>query len=293
MIVDALKHLASAKEQMLPLSRLNTHEAFQPRFDRIVPRRDQAHVQRSSTEHIDSLRLKLAGADQEQLIPVLVAEIADSPHADMVMGLYVIDGHHRLQAYRSANRKTIPARICAMDYQDAVMASKLANCDDRSLRMHDEQQRDSAWQYLAHVTQRGSAPLPDGESLRKIGARFGIGKNTVAYMLKCLPEVNIEDYNCIGIDPGTGWPRWQCVRQSKSNWKMQNASPDQRAEYEALMLINKVSDLVERASLAARTRVKSILADDKMLSSSQADAWAYLADLVDLHDPPMLSPQGH
>ena len=98
MTEDLLGQIDAAEAVMLPLSRLKTHEAFQPRFERIVPLRDRGQVMRNSGEHIDSLSMKFCQSKEAQLDPIRVAQIAaDDP--SMPVGYYVVDGHHRVQAY--------------------------------------------------------------------------------------------------------------------------------------------------------------------------------------------------
>jgi hypothetical protein len=87
--------------------------------------------------------LALKASHDVQLEPLLVAEIEGR--------LGVVDGHHRLKAYRRAQRETIPAPVMPMNRQQAVLVSKLLNCADRALEMHPEQRRDVAWQYLVVV----------------------------------------------------------------------------------------------------------------------------------------------
>lgn len=219
MIAVALQSLESAEVQMLPLRQLSTNEAFQPRVERIVPFRDRSRVTNGSSSQVDSLRLRLESSQEVQLDPIWAIEIADSGDARIPDGLYVVDGHHRLTAYGQAQRKSIPVCACSSDFRTAVLISKLVNCSGRALEMHGEQKRDAAWQYLAAVTQQGAIDPPDGQSLRVIGGRFGVSKNTVASMLRQMKDVVVSDYSSVAIDPGTGYPRWRWVREHNAPWK--------------------------------------------------------------------------
>jgi len=200
----ALQRLKAAEVQRQPLAVLKTDDTFQPREARVVPFKDQVKGERRSEEHIGTMRLALEAAHSIELEPVLVAQVEGV--------LYVVDGHHRLKAYSRAQRETIPARVLPMTRTGAVLVSKLVNCSERALEMHPEQKRDAAWQYLAAVTHRGARGLPEGESLRAIAGRFGIGKDTVRTMLRKLPDVNPRDWQGAALDSGTGWPRWKDIR---------------------------------------------------------------------------------
>ena len=169
-VKQALQQLRTANVQTLPLSALKTDDALQPRVIRMVPFKAQGGVEGRSEEHIGSMRLALEASHSIQLKPVLVAEIEGS--------LFVVDGHHRLKAYKQAKRETIPARVCPMDLQRAVLVSKLVNCIERALPMHSEQRLDAAWQYLAAVSDRGSREMPP---VRTIVGLFGIGYGTARH----------------------------------------------------------------------------------------------------------------
>jgi ParB-like chromosome segregation protein Spo0J len=229
-IIEALKQLESAEAQMLSLSQLSTDAVFQPRIERIVPIRDQARVEKGSAAQIDSLRLKLESSQQEELDPIWAIEIAGSGRDKMPDGLYIVDGHHRLAAYKLAKRAAIPVCICSTDFRTAVLVSKLVNCKDRALEMHAEQKRDAAWQYLAAMTLQGAIELPKGQSQRTIAGRFGVTKNTVGRMLQRMKDVDVRDYSDVALDPGTGYPRWRWVREHNSPWKHALAAIDGEAK---------------------------------------------------------------
>ena len=232
-----LQRLQGAKVKQLPLPTLKTDDTFQPREARIMPLKDHARAERRSEEHIGTLRLALEATQSVQLEPVLVAEV------DGV--LYVVDGHHRLKAYRRAMRETIPARVLPMTRTGAVLVSKLVNCAERALPMYPEQCRDAAWQYMAAVTHRGTTGLPEGETLRTIAGRFGIGKDTAQRMLRKLPEVNPSDWQGHAVDSGTGWPRWKSVREWPQREHDVEMTMEQLLRREAEKTVKKMGALMD------------------------------------------------
>lgn len=240
-IEQALQRLQVAEVQRLPLTSLKTNEALQPRETRMVPVKDQARVEKRSEEHTGTIRLALEAAQSIELEPVLVADVSGV--------LYLVDGHHRLKAYRLAQRENIPARVMPMKYLEAVMVSKLVNCSERALEMHAEQKRDAAWQYVAAVTRRGATGLPVGESLRTIAGRFGISKDTAQRMIRKLPEVNLKDWSSAALDTGTGFPRWRYVREAGAGWHDMKEKMDmsQRIQHEAEKLARKMGALMDKA----------------------------------------------
>ncbi|MFK2904838.1 ParB-like nuclease domain-containing protein [Dyella ginsengisoli] len=277
-IEQALQRLQSADVQMLPLAELKTDDTFQPREVRMVPFREQAGVERRSEDHIAVMRLALEAAQGTELEPVLVADVQGSR--------YVVDGHHRLTAYRRAQRETIPARVMPMDRAQAVLVSKLVNCAGRALEMHAEQRRDAAWQYLAAVTKRGAVSLPTRESTRTVGALFSVSHSTVARMLRKLPEVNPRDWSTAAFDPGTGFPRWRYVREAGAGWQdmKERLDVEQLTQHEAEKFARKVGALIEKTSPEAVRRAWQMLGIEAQLEAVNEDMRDFAADTAESMD---------
>jgi len=160
----------STEPETIGIDSIQTDAAYQPRNIILVPFKDRGKEERASEQHTADLAARLeCGGNLE---PVLVARIDGM--------LMLIDGHHRLGAYQKAGRTHIPARIRDSTKRQAFVVSKAANCDGVKLRMHNEQRREGAWQYLALKTKRGRQELPKGISLRGIGRTFGVGHNTIS-----------------------------------------------------------------------------------------------------------------
>lgn len=207
---EALAALRRGTHRMVAVGSLATDEALQPREGRMVPYREQGTVAARSEAHVGTMRLALEAGASVELEPLLAAEVGNK--------LLVIDGHHRLRAYTLAQRPMVPVRTAPMSLHAAVILSKLANTDARAMEMHPQQRLDAAWQYLAHITERGCRPLPPGESLRTVSGRFGVGRGTVARMVDKLPGVIPSTFAEAANDPGTGFPRWRYVREHGAGW---------------------------------------------------------------------------
>lgn len=284
-IWETLDKLRTAEVCMLPLSDVKTDTCLQPRNSRLVPYKDKGRVEHRSSDHSTMLGLVLDCAQDAQLEPIWVADIPCSLKPDRAGGLYVVDGHHRLTAYKTAKREAIPARVLPMDFATAVLLSKPVNCTGRALDMHREQRLEAVWQYLAAATERGAKSLPDGESVRVIGRAFGVGHSSVARMQAQLRRVNLDDYPVKTCDPGTGWPHWRYVRQPKSIWQTPSELlPDmERVEREAGRLARIIVDLMDKSSYEARARALEILANEEIEVSDPVDAVNFLADVVRPH----------
>lgn len=273
---QALQRLQAAEVQHVPLTTLQTDETLQPRDARMVPLRDRGRVEVRSTEHVGTMRLVLEAAHSIQLEPLLVAKFDRA--------LFVVDGHHRLKAYRQAGRDKVPARVMHMDRRMAVLVSKLVNCGSRALEMHPEQRRDAAWQYVAHLTRQGANELPSGESLRTIAGHFGISKDTVSNMLRKLPKVNPKAYPIEQCDSGTGFPRWKAVR----DWRKQNEDDDQGeqpmslerwTQREAERVAKKLGMLESGTTAEAWKLALMMYAAEAKLEAANDDTRTFLAEI--------------
>lgn len=264
-----LARLRAAEPQLLRVSTLQAQEALQPREMRMVPFRDQGRVEARSEEHIGHMRLALEAGQGVELEAVLVADVDGAR--------LVVDGHHRLSAYRRAHRSIIPCRVQAMTMSQAVILSKLVNCSDRALEMHAEQRRDAAWQYLAAITNRGAMELPSGESLRTVAGLFGIGKDTVRSMLRQLPKVDPKGWSETAFDPGTGFPRWRYVREGKGGWHDMRAEIDmeQMTQHQAKKLAKKLATLMDKTTPEVVRRALQMLEIEAVMEAGSPDRQAF------------------
>lgn len=271
---EALEALKAAEVQHLSVATLQTDDALQPREARMVPFRDRGRVEMRSEEHVGTMRLALDAAHTVELEPLLVGEIDG--------GLFVVDGHHRLKAYQGARRETAPCRVVPLGRQQAVMASKLVNCSERALEMHAEQKRDAAWQYLAAATKQGARELPEGESLRSVGSRFGINHETIRTMLRRLPNVNPRDFREEAKDAGTGFPRWRYVRTAGAGWQdmEQKMTREQLEQHHAEKLATKVGKLLYDAPEGVMRRALEMLANETKLETLVSDARGMLEEIA-------------
>ena len=274
-----LRALLAAEPRMVALSEIRTHPALQPRNDRLVPYKDKFRIEERSREQRHALGLALGSHHDAHLEPVLLAEISDHGSDGPNAGLYVVDGHHRLAAYREMNRLEIPGRVYPMGFSLAVLASKPINCSGRALEMHREQKLDAAWQYISMVTDRGKLQgLPGGESTRTVSRRFGIGHNTVARMLASLREIKPEGYSQAMFDEGTQWPRWRYVRQPKSTFP--EPSAEDRTRREAERLAKKIVEMMCNSTNEARAMALGLLAYEEAEVPDRDEAVAFLSDMA-------------
>lgn len=262
---EGLEALLAIEATDIPLAELLFHNGFQPRLPDLLPARHWSGVMSRSSEHVDSLLRKLQSRSDFQLDAILVAYI-DEERSPLVNGLYVLDGHHRVSAYSQAGRSAIPCRVQQMSYRDALMLSKLANCNHRAMKMHEEQRLDAAWQWMVIASGGAKRPLPKSASLRNIASMFDIDKSTVQRMKKRLGEVNPDDYERAIRAPETGWPRWKDTRLHRDPWlnRLAKMSPEERISQEARVLLGRASDLFQKASQEVRAQARLLLEADAL-----------------------------
>lgn len=258
-LASLLARWRAIEPQAVPLGRLKLHPMFQPRDNRLAPYRDRGRLESESERHVDDLASKLEGG--RDLEPVLAARIDGK--------LWLIDGHHRLKAYRRGHRPTAPTRIMDTTQDTALVASKAVNCDGVKLPMHDEQKREAMWQYLVMRTARGNRELPEGESLRALGQTFGVGKDTVSRMLRQLSKVNPRDYTTDACDPGTGWPQWKYVKGNAWRDAYSDTDGDARERHKDERRAAKLAALIERDGLDAFLRSVRLLALDTATAAAE------------------------
>jgi hypothetical protein len=265
----------------ISLASVRTHESLQPRSTRLIPFKDLSRMDSLSEDHIQMLSLALESSADLNLEPIWLADVPTTPERGIEPGLYIVDGHHRFSAYRKAKRTEIPARVLPLSFAMAVLLTKPVNCSGCKLSMHREQRLDAAWQYLAIVMEGGARPLlPNGESLRTVAGKFGVGHNTVSRMLRELPKVNRDEFRPDARDPGTGWPRWKYVRMPKSMWQtpLEVLPEEARVAKEAEQLARTIADLMENSSHMARVLALRLLADERITSPDPEEAVNFLAE---------------
>ncbi len=231
----------AAEPQQVALADLHTDPALQARAIECIGWGSQKAEEDHEDNMVMTMAARLKGNPSEQVEPLLVLRRTDGE-------LLVFDGHHRLTACEKAKRDTVPARVQAVDWETAVMASKLVNLGGEKLTMHAEQRADAAWQSLAKMTCRGHTPLPEGVVQRGIATRFGISPGTVNGMLKRLRErsINPATFDPAHCDPGTGWPRWRFARNPNYGKDWAPPDPDAKRQRAVAKLARQIAEAVEK-----------------------------------------------
>lgn len=255
----------SAQSPVLtPVSALKVDPAFQPRSEAPLAYRDRGRWAETSAAHVSLLRSRLAAGSTTELDPILVARLPE--------GLYVVDGHHRLRAYRLAGRDHIPSRLLDVTREGAVMVSKLVNFGSEKLPMLRQQAAEACWQYLALVTVRGRLRPP---STRAMAAQFGISHQTVATMCRRLPDVDPAEYAAAACDPGTGWPLWKHARGNSFRVE-ESLSPDKLLLHRGEKLAKRLAALLDKSE----PRVVSVAVRLLVADAADPDRKALIEELA-------------
>jgi len=201
---ELLAALRAAPVKRMSIPSITEDPAFQPRNPNAVVKRLERHrLDDVSERHTAAMAAVLNEDPKRELVPVLVAEV------DGVAML--VDGHHRVHAYRLSKRSTIPARTLKMTRAEAVHVSKLVNLGQTALALHADQAREACWQRVAMLMQWGRGDLPKGVTYRSLEALFGEGvkKDTVGRMVKRVKTLRRAEFGPASCDPGTDWPMWK------------------------------------------------------------------------------------
>lgn len=206
--------ISDLSSRSLPLDQVQTMpEVFQPRMS--IP----------SEKHINDLRSSLKSV--RDLTPILVLPLGE--HA------VVIDGHHRLEAYRMEDREEIPVEFFGGTVQEAILQSGAAN-SKTVMPLSRSQRTNWAWKLVRMFK-------PDDAtgylfSKRQITVSAAVSGGTVATMrlaAKALGE-DVHEY-----------PSWDLARQA---WQDQETPEAYQAYGE--------EELEEQAQIIADRIARSI-----------------------------------
>jgi hypothetical protein len=201
---ELLAALRTAPVKRVPVASITQDPVLQPRSPHaVIKQLERQRLDDVSERHIAAMAAVLADDPKRELVPVLVADV------DGIAML--VDGHHRIAAYRLSKRGTIPARKLKMTRAEAVHVSKLVNLGQTALALHPDQAREACWQHIAMLMQGGKVGLPKGVTYRGLEALFGDGakKDTVSRMVKRVKTLRRAEFGPDACDPGTGWPLWK------------------------------------------------------------------------------------
>lgn len=96
-IVELLDRWNQQPTKRVTLGTIKMDTALQPRIERIVPFKERSRFEAQREEHLKRLRSVLNGGSSVELDPILLADWGE--------GLYLVDGHHRVFAYRGCQRR--------------------------------------------------------------------------------------------------------------------------------------------------------------------------------------------
>lgn len=208
-----LNRLLAQEPRDVSLGDIRADPRLQARDELLVPMRFRPAYQRESEKQIAMLCATLLASAKVQLTPILLACIDGL--------LYVIDGHHRVAAYRKAKREAIPAQVANMTWVEAAVTSKAANCLNHStLAPYAEERKEWAWQYILHAT-RGGVSKPKGLTVRKVADAFKLTRNQTHPLLQAADRFDPTLYGPEACDSLTGFPKWRYVQARRSVWEPQ------------------------------------------------------------------------
>jgi len=160
--------------------------------DLYQPRKTNETSGVSDNSHVDKLAAHLKDPEAD-LDPITVLHVNGQN--------IVIDGHHRLKAYKKAKNKSVPVRYYTKGPLEALVEAGKENVKDR-LQMSHAEKSQRAWDLV-----RSGLPL----TVKQIQQASGRSKRTVASMRE-----QLKKYQQAGKDAPEHW--WQVGREDDENW---------------------------------------------------------------------------
>lgn len=171
---------ATVPKKLLVSSIKEYPNIFQPRHPEI----NQKH----RSDLANTLKRKGKGGELDPIIVLMTTE-----------GAVVVEGHHRLEAYRSLARKTIPAKLFKGTVKQAILAAGAVNSRVK-LEMSHEERLNYAWK-LVKI---------EGFTKGEISLAAGVAERTVTNMRKIKSRLGEEAFGiaswwkALNTEPGKG-----------------------------------------------------------------------------------------
>ena len=218
--------------------------ALQPRNEAACMRHEADLDAKQGEQQINRLAIWLQEHPGEDLEPVLLTKVERTQ--------YVVDGHHRLAAYRRAGRKTMPALVRQVPLPRAVHIAALANLGGEKRVLTSGQRLEAAWQWIAEVTRGGQRELPKGATMRSVASMYGIGKQSVQRMTERLPKARADRdarlFRGDQMNAVTNWPMWRHAR-GQGDWQDREANADEIHNRKVDRMAAKISTWIERVQI--------------------------------------------
>lgn len=191
----------------VPLKSLHSHPELQPRDRRLIVNRHQRADQDQALEGMvkDLTTLLTECPDKDTHDPIRVAVIDGKQ--------FIVDGHHRVRAYKDSKRHIVPAIIHDSDLATAKWASRWANTQGAKVALHHDELLEAAWKTMSEVSGYGRLSKEDvnrlGHSYGTIRKMYGgrPPKSTLTQMRKALTRLHEGGYSEVD------WPPWKEARK--------------------------------------------------------------------------------
>jgi len=179
---------------------------FQARNLELVRAGSVQAVKDQRADLVASIRRDLEADPAHFVEPIWVADIDGA--------WCVLDGFHRLHAFKLAKRETIPARVLPMSHGEALVVSLLVNEGDRKLPRTARERMEATWQTVGLLTERGTRMLPQGWTAKRIAGQQRVHVNSLTKMGKALVRIAgapLDEFKPHEINQQTGWITWKAA----------------------------------------------------------------------------------
>lgn len=108
---------------------------------------------------------------------------------DTSEGIYLVDGYHRLEAYRQAGRAKVPVHVVEGTWAEAEDAATVFNRHTQTVPVDANQKRQQAWELVLRHHDLEAGKFLHGWSARSVGRTLGVNHETINNMVRKYTEL--------------------------------------------------------------------------------------------------------
>lgn len=174
--------IAQTKSQTpitLPLSDIEQHRTFQKRAAGTESTAQRNAIREKEVEVVKKLTADLSASPDHHAEPVTVCDVGGR--------LILVDGHHRYESYRAAQRETLPARVIECAESEAHLLATLLNSYNATIPLGNEEKSQMIWREVVRL--HDGTKWAEGFSARRLAGLMGIAPKTADRMVSARVEL--------------------------------------------------------------------------------------------------------
>lgn len=174
--------IAQTKSQTpttIQLSDIEQHRTFQKRAASTEANVQRNAIREKEVEVVKKLTADLSARPDHHAEPVTVCDVDGR--------LILVDGHHRYDSYKAAQRDTVPARVIECTESEAHLLATVLNSYSATIPLGNEEKSQMIWREVGRL--HDGTKWADGFSARRLAGLMGIAPKTVDRMVSARVEL--------------------------------------------------------------------------------------------------------